>query len=259
MYKKLIPIQVALIFIITAPAVIAPAQATGFPVIDIASIAETVKVLEESEKQTKKQIEQYRTQLDQYQNMLQNTRAPASYIWDKASQTMNNLRGAIDTLQYYKTNLGSIDRYLSKFKDVAGYRNSPCFSPSGCSNTEWDALRESQNIGSEAQKKSTDALLKGLDKQQDAMEADARQLEQLQNAAQGADGQMKAIGFANQLASQQANQLLQIRALLIAQQNVIATRTKVLADLEAKQQAAHEAASKHRGPENIPLSPILNW
>jgi hypothetical protein len=35
---------------------------------------------------------------------------------------------------------------------------------------------------------------------------------------------MQAIGYANQLASQQANQLLQIRGLLIAQQNAIATR-----------------------------------
>ena len=34
--------------------------------------------------QTLKQIEQYQTQLQQYENMLQNTMAPAAYIWDQA-------------------------------------------------------------------------------------------------------------------------------------------------------------------------------
>ena len=35
---------------------------------------------------------------------------------------------------------------------------------------------------------------------------------------------MQALGYANQLASQQANQLLQMRAMLLAQHQVIATR-----------------------------------
>ncbi len=101
-------------------------------------------------------------------------------------------------------------------------------------------MRDSQRLGSEAQKKATDALFKGLDKQQDAMEADARTLQRLQSSAQGATGQMQAIGYANQLASQQANQLLQIRGLLIAQQNAIVTRNQVLADREAQEAAAGE-------------------
>ena len=83
-------------------------------------------------------------------------------------------------------------------------------------------------------------FFKGLDQQQDAMESDARQLGRLQASAQGATGQMQAIGFANQLASNQANQLLQIRGLLIAQQNAIATRNQVLADREAIEATAAE-------------------
>ena len=60
----------------------------------------------------------------------------------------------------------------------------------------------------------------------------------LQTLAQGASGQMQAIGYANQLVSQQSNQLLQIRGLLIAQQNAMVTKMQAEADLEAKQQAA---------------------
>ena len=224
----------------TSPVMMVPAYATGIPVFDAGNLTQNVMTARESVTQTLKQIEQYRTQLQQYENMLRNTVAPAAYIWDQATSTMNQLRGAIDTLNYYKTNLGSIDSYLGKFQDTSYYRSSPCFNSGGCTEAEWAAMRDSQRLGSEAQKKATDALFKGLDKQQDAMEADARTLQRPQSSAQGATGQMQAIGYANQLASQQANQLLQIRGLLIAQQNAIATRNQVLADREAQEAAAGE-------------------
>ena len=227
-------------------------------VIDNSNLSQTMVTAAQNVAQTLKQIEQYKTQLQQYENMLQNTAAPAAYIWDQAATTMNRLRGAIDTLNYYKSTLGGIDSYLSKFKDTAAYRNSPCFSNAGCSQAEWEALQNSQTLGSESQKKATDALFKGLDQQHDAMEADARQLQRLQAAAQGAEGQMQAIGFANQLASEQSNQLLQIRALLMAQQNVIATRNQALADREAQQQAAHDASAKSRGLDTKP-SIFTKW
>ncbi len=73
------------------------------------------------------------------------------------------------------------------------------------------AMEQNRNLASESQKKANDALFKGLEQQQRNLTADARQLERLQSAAQGATGQMQAIGFANQLAANQANQLLQIR------------------------------------------------
>ena len=215
-----------------------PSASSGIPVIDGMNLAQNLVTAFENVAQTLKQIQQYKTQLQQYQNMLQNTLAPPMYIWDMATKTMNDLRNAIDTLQYYKTRLGNIQTYLGKFKDTASYRSSPCFTPKGCSDRDWAALSQSQDLASEAQKKSTDALLLALDKQQDAMVADARQLQLLQAGAQGASGQMQAIGFANQLASQQANQLLQIRALLIAQQNIIATRYQALADREAQARAS---------------------
>jgi P-type conjugative transfer protein TrbJ len=116
-------------------------------------------------------------------------------------------------------------------------------------------MAENRRLASESQKKANDALFKGLDRQQDALKADARQLERLQSAAQGANGQMQAIGFANQLAAQQANQLLQIRGLMVAQQNAIATRMQVEADREAQQQAAGEALRKGE----YRASPARNW
>lgn len=216
---------------------ISPASAQ-WAVIDAANVTQTTITAKESISQTLKQIQQYQTQLQQYENMLRNTAAPITNVWDQAQATMSQLRISIDTLRHYKNTLGSVDTYLGKFKDMNTYQASRCFSYSGCSQAEWDAMQASQRLGSEAQKKANDALFRGLDRQQDAMVADARQLERLQISAQGAQGQVQAIGYANQLASHQANQLLQIRALMIAQQNVIATRNQTIADREAQEAAA---------------------
>jgi len=209
-------------------------------VIDAANVAQTTITATENVAQTLRQIEQYRTQLQQYENMLQNTRVPTSQIWDSATVTMNHLRSSIDTLNYYKGTLGSVDAYLGKFKDTAGYRGSPCYSVKGCTPAEWAAMKDAERYGSESQKRATDALFKGLDQQQDAMQADAYQLQRLQAAAQSSAGQLQAIGYANQMASQQSNQLLQIRGLLSAQQNVLGTRSQALSDNEAKQKVASD-------------------
>ena len=114
------------------------------------------------------------------------------------------------------------------------------------SDAERAAMEQNRRLSSESQKKANDALFKGLEQQQRNLTADARQLERLQSASQGATGQMQAIGFANQLAANQANQLLQIRGLLIAQQNAATARMQAQADLEAQQQAAGATSRESR-------------
>ncbi|MCP5786797.1 conjugal transfer protein TrbJ, partial [Klebsiella pneumoniae] len=89
-------------------------------------------------------------------------------------------------------------------------------------------------------KKANDAVFKVIDQQQNTLQADADNLADLQTQASGATGQMKAIQAANQLASAQANQLLQIRSILVAQQNAAATVAQVQADREAQQTVADE-------------------
>jgi len=252
--KRIRNTLVLVMALIAGHGIIIPANA-GIPVIDGGNLIQNIISTIESVAQTAKQIQEYRTQLQQYQNMLQNTASPSAQIWDRAVNTMANLRNSIDTLAYHKRRLGSIEAYLNKSQDTKYYNNSPCFNPDGCSETEWAAIKERQVYGSEAQKRANDAVFKGLDQQQEAMEADARQLEQLQYAARGADGQMQAIGYANQLASQQSNQLLQIRGLLIAQQNSIATRNQALADREAQEEAGAEQLRKGR----YQTSPAVTW
>lgn len=231
-----------------------PAQA-GIPVIDGTNVVQTTISAMENVAAVQKQIEQYQTQLQQYENMLQNSLAPAAYIWDQAQSTINGLMQSIDTLDYYKNQAGSLDQYLSKFQDVSYYKSSPCFTPAGCSDAERKAMEQNRELASKSQKMANDALFKGLDDQQKNLKSDARQLERLQSSAQGARGQMEAIGYANQLASNQANQLLLIRGLLIAQQS--ASAAKAAADLD--EQARKAAGSTEFRAGDVRKSSGQKW
>jgi len=247
-----------LLALVVSLGVSTPAHAlfgVGDVVFDPTNTAQTTITATEEVSQTLKQVQEYSTQLQQYQNQLQNTLAPAAYVWDQATGTMNKLRGSIDTLNYYKNKVGNLDSFLGKYQDVGFYRNSPCYSSRGCTTTERAELNANITMFSEAEKKANDGLLRGLDQQQDSMEADARQLERLQSSAQGAVGQMQAIQYANQLASAQGNQLLQIRGLLIAQQNAITIRNQALADREAREAAASEQLRMG----TFQKSPVVNW
>lgn len=212
----------------------------NFPVVDGSNLTQNIITAGQQVAAVQKQVQQYQIQLQQYENMLQNSIAPSAYIWDSANQTINNLLEAQDTLSYYTNQTGSIDNYLSRYKDVSYYRTSPCFTMNSCSDEQRQAILDGRANSSEAQKRANAAVLKGINQQQQSLQSDANRLRQLQSQASSANGQMRAIQAANQLASAQTNQLLQIRGLLIAQQNAAITRAQVVADREAQMTAGDE-------------------
>lgn len=259
-------------FAVAAVAAMTAPAGAGIPTVDAIgnilhglNLSETTVTAGEAVAQTLKQVEQYRTQLEQYrtqiqqyENMVRNTAAPAAYIWNEAQTVMTQLRSATDTLSYYRNQAGSVDAYLAKFQDVNYYRTSPCYTATGCSEEEMAAQTQAAAaLGSEAQKRANDAMLRGIDRQQEAIQTDAARLGQLQGNAQTADGQMQAIGYASQIASEQANQLLQIRGLLIAQQNAIATKMQADNDKAARDQAALDKLTTVR--PTTPLSTSTGW
>lgn len=254
MKLKSLAAKAALVVVLTAGPLTAPVKA-GIPVFDGANLMQNIMTALESVAQTLKQIEQYRTQLQQYENMIQNTIAPAAYIWDQAQLTIRALMNAVDTLNYYKNQVGSIDAYLAKFQDVAYYRGSPCFTPAGCSEWERAAMEQNRALASQSQKKANDALFRGLDQQQTNLRKDAATLQRLQAGAQSANGQMEALGYANQLASHQANQLLQLRGLLMAQHNATGTQMQAASDRAAQEAASAEQLRKGSYRD----SPLRTW
>lgn len=214
----------------------------GIPVADGLNLGQTTISAMQSVAAVVKQIEQYRTQLMQYENMLQNTAAPSSYIWDQADQTITKLLEAQNTLSYYRNQAGSLENYLSKFQDTSHYSTSPCFGSQTCSDQDKRAIVTARAEASTARKLSTDALLMSVDRQQNTLQRDANNLANMQRQAVNAEGQMQAIQSANQLASAQANQLIQIRSLIVAQQSAVATEAQIAGDRESQQQAADQHA-----------------
>lgn len=230
--------RAALVLAISGLGTSVPVTAGGLPVIDTVNLQQNVVSAVEGVNQTLKMIQQYQLQLQQYENMIQNTLAPAAYVWNKVEQVNMALLGAVNTLNYYKNQAGNLDGYLYKYQNSAYYMSSPCFGVNGCSDTEKNRLFANRQLSSDAQKRANDAMIRGIDLQQQELEADARRLTALQAGAQSSQGQMAALQAANQLASNQASQLMQIRGLLIAQQNAEAARQSALADIEAQQAAA---------------------
>lgn len=266
---KFLAAKTVLAAAITFGALVQTAHA-GIPVIDggnltqniltaIESVAQTLKQAEEYAKQVeqyKTQLEEYETQIDQYENQIQNTNPAEYFYWDQASETINRLIAAQDMLSYYQNRAGSLDAYLAKFQDADYYRGTPCFNGGSCTPAARATMAENRRISNQAQQKANAAQFKAIDQQQQNLRADAYQLRSLQGAASSADGQMKAIQYATQFAGHQSNQLLQIRGLMLAQQNALLAQQQELQNQKAIELAAGEYS---RSRTDVQKSPEVEW
>ena len=218
---------------------ITPAQAGGIPVIDAANLAQTTASAVEEVAQTLKQIEEYALQLKQYEDQLMQAATP-DYIWNDAQNAINGLLHAYDALQGYEKQFGDLDAYISKFQNLDYIKNHPCFTSAGCSDEERAALNEIEKIANDAQMNSALAAMQALQENRESLQKDADHLRNLQERASGAQGRMEALGYANQFASHQSTQLLQIRGLLLTQQNMVAAQAAKDAQREDAKRQAHE-------------------
>lgn len=217
------------------------AHAQGIVTYDPATTAQTAISAQQSITQTAKQLQQYQTQLQQLQNQIQNTANPSKFVWNNADATINNVLSMVNTLNTYKTQAGSMATYLSKYSNASQYQSGSCIGTGGCTSAQLQQLSASHYTGSDSQKTANDNMLLNINAQQQLLQSDASSLTVLQQNAQSSTGQMQALQAANQLASNQAVQLMQIRSLMLAQQTAEATRAESVVDTEAQQQAAHDA------------------
>jgi P-type conjugative transfer protein TrbJ len=217
--KKLVLTSVALVLLAALPAT---SPGTGIPVIDFSNLTQNVITALHQVSAYAQQVQQYQLQLQQYANQIKNTIAPVAQVWQSAQGTMNTVLGTVNTLQ----NGSQLQGYLSQFQNVNYWMSA---SPSSYTY---------QTAGSVAQKQANDAMVKGIVQQEAQIRTDAANLERLQSQASTADGQMKALTAANELAALQQEQLLQIRALLVQEQQALAARNATLANDEAMREAA---------------------
>jgi len=206
------------------------------PVIDYSNLTQNITTALHQVSAYAQQVQQYQLQLQQYANQVRNTAAPVAQVWQQAQQAMNGVMGTAGMFQ----NGSALQSYLNQFQNVNYWLSAP------------PGNYTYQTAGSVAQKQANDALVKGIVAQQAQIQKDAATLEQLQSQASTADGQMKALMAANQLAALQQEQLLQIRALLVQEQQALAARNQTLANDEAMR----EAATKNFF--NVPLIKLNN-
>ncbi|MCG7556251.1 P-type conjugative transfer protein TrbJ [Pseudoalteromonas sp. Of11M-6] len=215
----------------------------GIPVMDITNIAQSIMQVSQMIQQYSQMIRDWQTQLQQLEQQVLNTINPARFIWDDAKVLIGSVLDSMDSIRQFKNQFGSLNAYMSKFKDVDYYRDAVCFTDA-CSRAQMAIVMSQSRImakeHSEIRKQANDALVKSIDEQQDLLERDADTLRDLQNNAQTAQGQLEAIQHANQLASNQAQQLMQIRALLIAQQSALSAEKQTSEDQKSKEMAAGE-------------------
>jgi len=229
-----------MILITAAWALVAALPATspgGIPVIDYSNLVQNTTTALKQVAAYAQQVQQYQLQLQQYANQVRNTVAPVAQVWQAAQGTMN---GVLGTVNMFKGGPSQLQGYLNQFQDVNYWMSA---SPNAYTY---------QTAGSIAQKQANDAMVKGIVQQQDQIRADAAALERLQAQAGSADGQMKALMAANQLAALEEEQLLQIRALLVQEQQALAARNQT----DANDVAMREAATKKFF--NIPIINLNN-
>lgn len=207
----------------------------GIPVTDGGNLIQSTISALEDVAHTAKQIEQYQTQLQQYENQLMNSTPLTSAQWNDVRRIMS----AMDSLVGVATrnaNFGQdLEAYLGQYRDTDYYleRARNCYVADGCyddknRNDSWKDVNESS--------------FQVIAEQQNELMNQAQRLRQLQEQATSAQGQMQAIQTANQLAAAQAAELMQIRASLLAQQNVITTYMSNQQDREARERAQFEQA-----------------
>src|ERR1700730_5369050 len=217
--RKIVLTTVALVLVAALPAT---SPGTGIPVIDFSNLTQNVVTALHQVSAYAQQVQQYQLQLQQYANQLRNTVAPVAQVWQAAQGTMNSVLGTVNMFQ----GGSQLQGYISQYQDVNYWLSAP---PSSYTY---------QTAGSIAQKQANDAMVKGIVQQEAQIRADAANLERLQSQAGSADGQMKALMAANQLAALQQEQLLEIRALLVQEQQALAARNATLANDEAMREAA---------------------
>lgn len=211
-----------------------PASAQfGGIVYDPTNFAKNAQTALTQVKSLAQQIQQYQLQIQQYQNMVKNTVAPAAYIWDQAQRSITGLRTSVDQLEALKTQSGGLNNMLAQFQNTAYYRSSPCFTAAGCTPAQRLALQSQLDAKRATAMAANTSVLRGLDAQQTTLAANAARLETIQANAQTAGGQVEALGYANQLASSSANQLIQIQGLLMAQQAAATAQAQAIADRDA--------------------------
>jgi type IV secretion system protein TrbJ len=220
--KRINLILVALALVASHPLI----SRAGLPVIDYSNLWQNTTTALKAVQSYSQQVQQYQTQLQQWRlELLQATGiAPAAQIWQQAQQTMGGVMGTVNLFR----SGGALEGYLQNARDVNYWLSTPVNQYTAQPAGYWSLTQKTAN----------EQMVQMLNQQEQEMQKDAAALDALQRQAGSTAGQKAALDAANQLAALEQKQLLEIRALLVSEQQALAARNGTTANHEAMQEAA---------------------
>jgi P-type conjugative transfer protein TrbJ len=232
----------------TVPVYDAPNHATGIAQLQqqVTSATQNVAAVLKQVDQYAAQMRQYQTQLMQYAQQLKDAALPVSQVWNQAQKTMNDMMGLVNQAQN-----GQMLSYIQQYKDLNGWLQS-----NGYYNNP-NVIPNVMQQGYALQKSTNDTALQLAQAQRQALLNDAQRFQELQSAAGSADGADKLMSFANQIAAEEALQLMQMRTLINQLLEENAARDAALANRQAMQDAATKQALDNQN--HINWQPLPSW
>jgi type IV secretion system protein TrbJ len=180
------------------------------------------------------QMQQYQRQLMQYVQQMKDAALPVAQIWNQAQGTMRDMMSLVNQAQG-----GQMLAYLQQYRDLNGWlQSNGYYNP--------NTIQQ----GYALQKSTNDTALQMAQAQREALLNDAQRFQGLQQAASSADGADKLMSYANQIAAEQTQQLMQMRALCNQMLEEAAARDAALANRQALMDAATQKALSDQNSDN---------
>jgi type IV secretion system protein TrbJ len=201
------------------------------PVIDYASITQEIKQGLTQLQQYSNAVQQLQTQIATYKNqLLQATGiAPAAQLWQTAQGSLNQLTGVVNMFQ----SEAGVQGYLQNAKDINYWLES---MPTG------QSVSQSLGYWSGSQKTANQQLVQEIQQQEQQIASDSQALQRLQAQASSAVGTNQALTVGNEMAALQQKQLMEVRTLLISEQQALAANSGSASTKQAMQDAATKDA-----------------
>lgn len=215
------------------------------PVVDLTNWAQNMLTALENVDQTLQAIRSYQVQLQELEAALQSTAAVPVHTWDRLQSIRNNFEGLVRDLKNYRGFLTDINDYMKQLGDPDFYRRSHCYGPNiDCPRLAWQRVLQAQVMMERrvaaARARSLDQLEAAINHSEGAMATEATEVAQLRRASEGATGQFEAAQLGNELQAATVQQMLQLRATMIARDRVSMVQQRA----DAARQAAARAASR---------------
>lgn len=184
-------------------------------------------------KQLATQAQQLQAQLNQYQNMLTNSKGVSQNVWGNAIGDIQKLQNLLQQSKALAGTAGNLDgQFASRYGTYRSYLNQKMGA------SDW---QNKYNQWSNEANDNTLYTLKGLGLQASQMQNEQAVIRQLQAMSGTAEGRMQAMQVANMFASQNLDQIMKLRQLMMMQ---IQMQANYMAQQQDRQAASDAATQK---------------